>query len=177
MTNVGKKVSLFLVLNFCFAKSHLRVCDHIWEKSGRKVNHIVRKTWNLFLSKTTTLSRKLATKKLKSEISIFFVIQHESFFSKSLCNRFWRWCGKFVKMMDVCVVWKCSIFVQKPSKCLNSFLESIYFSVTFSISCFAKMLCSNSGLMNSLDHNIMAPQNFDPKFHIHEKVLNFCWLN
>ena len=57
---------------------------------------------------------------------------------------------------------------------MNSFAELIYFSETFSILCVAEMLCSESGLMNSLDHNIMAPQNFDPKFHIHEKVLKIC---
>ena len=164
------------MLSFCFAKSDLRVLEDIWEKSRRKVNDIVEKIWKSFVSKTTTLSRKLATKKWKTKWASFSSY-NMWLFSKSLCNRFWRWCGKFVKMMDVCVVWKCSIFVQKPSKCLNSFLESIYFSVTFSISCFAKMLCSNSGLMKSLDHNIMAPQKFDPKFHIQKKVLNFCWLN
>ena len=92
-----------------------------------------------------------------------------------LCNRFSIWCPKFVNMMDVDVVWKCRLLDQKRSKCLNSFLESIYFSVTFSISCFVKILCSDSGLMNSLDHNIMAPQNFDPKSHIQKRVLKICW--
>ena len=32
----GKKVSLFSKLNFCFAKSDLRVWEDIWEKNGRK---------------------------------------------------------------------------------------------------------------------------------------------
>ena len=107
-------------------------------------------------------------------MGILFVIQNVSF-SKSLCNRISTWCAKFENMMHVEVVWKCSIFVQKPSKWLNSFLELIYFSETFGISCFVKMLCLDSGLMNSLDHNIMAPQNFDPKFHIQKTVLKICW--
>ena len=92
-------------------------------------------------------------------------------FFKSLYNRILTWCAEFKNMMHVGAVWKCWIFVQKLSKCLHSFLELIYFPETFSISYFAKMLCSNSGLMNSLDHNIMAPQNFDSKFHIQKRML------
>ena len=52
MANVGKKVRLFSMLNFCFAKSDLRVWEDIWEKSGRKMNHIVGKTWNFFVFKS-----------------------------------------------------------------------------------------------------------------------------
>ena len=133
------------------------------------------KTWNEFAFKTTILSDKLATKKWKANSASFSSYNMWCFF-KSLRNRISTWCSEFENMMHVEVVWKCSIFVQKPSKCLNSLVELIYFWDTFSISCFAKMFCSDPGLMNSLDHNIMAPQNFDPKFHIHEKVWNFCWL-
>ena len=43
MANVGKKVTHFLVLNFYFAKSYLRVWDDIWEKSGRKIADIAKK--------------------------------------------------------------------------------------------------------------------------------------
>ena len=133
------------------------------------------KTWNAFVSETTILSRKLATKKWKTKwasLSSYNMWR----FSESLCNRISTWCAKFENMMHVRAVWKCWILVRKPSKCLNSFAELIYFLETFSILCFVEMLCSESGLMNSLDHNIMAPQNFDPKFHIHKKVLKICWL-
>ena len=112
--------------------------------------------------------------KSENDIGIFFVIEHVAF-SKSLCNRISTWCAKFENMMHVGAVWKCWILVQKRSKCLTSFAELIYFSETFSILCFAEILCSESSLMNSLDHNIMAPQNFDPKFHIQKRMLKFCW--
>ena len=163
------------MLSFYFAKSDLRVLDDILRKSGRKVNDIAGKN----LKRVCVLNDnivEISNTKVKNDIGIFFVIQHMWLFSKSLCNRISTWCVKFVKMMDVCVAWKCSILVQKPSKWLNSFAELIYFSETFSILCFAEMLCSESGLMNSLDHNIMAPQNFDPKCHIPKKVLKICWL-
>ena len=66
-----KKVSLFQKLNFCFAKSNLRVSEDIWEKSRRKVNDIVEIVWNSFVSKTMILSRKLATKKWKTKWASF----------------------------------------------------------------------------------------------------------
>ena len=113
MANVEKKSKSFLVLNFCFAKSHLRGWDHIWTKSGRKVNHIVGKTWNAFVSKTTILSRKLATKKWKTKWASFSSYNMWRF-SESLCNRISTWCSKFENMMHVEVVWKCWILVQKP---------------------------------------------------------------
>ena len=163
------------MLSFYFAKSDLRVLDDILRKSGRKVNDIAGKNLKRVCVLNDDIVMEISNTKVKNDIGIFFVIQHMWLFSKSLCNRISTWCVKFVKMMGVCVAWKCSILLQKPSKCLNSFLESIYFSVTSSMACSAKMLCSNVGLMNSLDHNIMAPQNFDPKFHIQENVLKFCW--
>ena len=169
----GKKVSLFSKLNFCFAKSDLPVWEDFWDKMVEKGNDIVGKTLKLVCVQNNDIN----STKRKSEIGIFFVIQHVAVFWRSRYNRIWTWCAKFVKMMDVCAVWKCSLLVQKRSKCLNSFAKLIYFSETFSILCFAEMLCSDCGLMKSFGHNIMAPQNFDPKFHIHEKVLNFCWLN
>ena len=49
MENVGKKVNLFSLLSFCFAKSDLRVWEEIWGKSGRKMIEVVAKTWNLFV--------------------------------------------------------------------------------------------------------------------------------
>ena len=114
----------------------------------------------------------------KSEKRYRHLFRHRTcgFFSKSLCNRISTWCAKFENMMHVGAVWKCWILVQKRSKYLISFAELIYFSETFSILCFAEILCSESGLLNSLDHNIMAPQNFDPKCHIPKKVLKICWL-
>ena len=166
------------VFNCLVSVSRSVICGFwmiFWGKTGREVNDMAGKN----LKRVCVLNDdivEISNTKVKNDIGIFFVIQHMWLFSKSLCNRISTWCVKFVKMMDVCVAWKCSILVQKPSKCLNSFLESIYFSVTSSIACFAKMLCSNLGLMNSLDHNIMAPQNFDPKCHIPKKVLKICWL-
>ena len=43
------------------------------------MNDIVDKTWNLFVFKTMILSGKLATKKWRTNIGIFFVIQHVVF--------------------------------------------------------------------------------------------------
>ena len=43
------------------------------------MNDIVEKTWKLFAFKTMTLSGKLATKKWRTNIGIFFVIQHAVF--------------------------------------------------------------------------------------------------
>ena len=57
------------MLNFCFAKSNLRVLEDIWEKIGRKVNDIVEKAWNPFVSKTMILSRNLGTKKWKKKLA------------------------------------------------------------------------------------------------------------
>ena len=58
----GKKVRLFSRLNFCFAKSDLRVWEDIFEKSGRKMNHIVGKTWNLFVFKSLEKKKPLCSK-------------------------------------------------------------------------------------------------------------------
>ena len=169
-----KKVSLFKCLVSVLRSVICGFWMIFWGKTGRKVNDIAGKN----LKRVCVLNDnivEISNTKVKNDIGIFFVIQHMWLFSKSLCNRISTWCAKFENMMHVRAVWKCWILVQKPSKCLNSFAELIYFSETFNILCFAEMLCSESGLMNSLDHNIMAPQNFDPKFHIQKRMLKFCW--
>ena len=128
MANVEKKVNLFSMLSFCFAKSDLRVWEDIWEKSSRKMNDIVKKNWNLFVFKTMILLRKLATKKWRTNIGIFFVIQHAFFFTQRFfCNNFSNWCQKWRNMMELHASRKCWILVHKVSKCLNSLLETIYF--------------------------------------------------
>ena len=181
MTNVGKKVSLFLVLNFCFAKSHLRVCDHIWEKSGRKVNHIVRKTWNLFLSKTTTLSRKLATKKWGPKWGIFFVIHSKSpqmcwhlknlslqqnlkMMSKIKENDGY-WC--FTRILN---------FGSKTFRMLEFTLSTYLLFAHCQHLEFWTNAFSESDPKKMLHVFFMLPQNFGTKFKIHKKVLNICWI-
>ena len=128
MANEEKKVNLFSMLSFCFAKSDLRVWEDIWEKSSRKMNDIVEKTWKLFAFKTMILSGKLATKKWRTNIGIFFVILHAVFLlNVFFCNNFSNWCQKWRNMMDLHASRKCWILAHKLWKCLNSLLETIYF--------------------------------------------------
>ena len=96
MANVEKKENLFSMLSFCFAKSDLRVWEDIWEKSSRKMNDIVEKTLKLFAFKKMILSRKLATKKWRTNIGIFFVIQHAVF----LLNVFLQQSLKLMSKME-----------------------------------------------------------------------------
>ena len=93
---------------------------------------------------------------------------------KLVCNNFSEWCRKCEKMMDINVSWKCSIFVQKVSKCLNSSKELIYFLVAVSILFFRKQLSRNWTWKNSLRLPFMLPQNFGTNFEILKKVLTFC---
>ena len=104
------------MLNFCFAKSHLRVWDHIWEKSGRKVNHIVGKTWNLFLSKTTTLPRKLATK-VRNSMGHLFRHTTRSFFKVTYQQNINMMC----KIREYDASWSCLKMLNFGSKTLKMF--------------------------------------------------------
>ena len=73
----GKKVSLFSKLNFCFAKSDLRVWEDtgIWEKKWSKRGTISwESSWNLFVFKTMILSRILTP--IKTEERNWHLFRH-----------------------------------------------------------------------------------------------------
>ena len=95
--------------DFCFAKSDLRVLEGILRKSGRKVNDIVEKTWNSFVSKTTTFGQ---VQKSENEIGIFFVIQHVAFFKVTLQQIINMMCK--IREYDAC--WTCVKILNFGSK-------------------------------------------------------------
>ena len=161
MANVGKKVNLFSMLSFCFAKSDLRVWEDIWEKSSRKMNDIVKKTWNLFVFKSfekrnhsvtkffcasKPFQRDIAGKRFKVLIiNVCGKKVHEcvGISKTSICNRFSNWCQKLRKMMDVVASRKYSIFVPELVECLNWLFQLIWFLVTTSILGFQRMRPQN----------------------------------
>ena len=63
MANVGKKVSHFLVLNFCFAKSYLQVWEDMWEKSGRKIADIAKKNLERICVWNDDIVKEISNKK------------------------------------------------------------------------------------------------------------------
>ena len=151
------------MLNFCFVKSDLRVWEDIWEKSGRKINHIVGKTWNLFVFKSLEKRNHSVAKFVYASKSFWRDIDGKSFKSKcwslieceekvhkgvgisktSFCNRFSKWCQKFRKMMDIDASPESSLLVQKPSECLNLLFQLIYFLAIASIWSFGRMRSQN----------------------------------
>ena len=162
--------------SFCFAKSDLRVWEDIWEKSSRKMNDIVEKTWKLFAFKTMTLSGKLATKKWRTNIGIFFVILHAVFLLNVFLQQFLKLMSKMEKYDGSSCIAKMLNFGSQTLKMLeftswNDLLLS--HSQHF---WFPKNAFWESDFEKMLDAVFMRPQNFGTKFKIYKKVLNICWI-
>ena len=75
MANVGKKVSLFSMLSFCFAKSDLRVWEDIWRKNWSKSERYRGKDLKLICVEHDDIDGEIGNKKVKNDMGIFFVIQ------------------------------------------------------------------------------------------------------
>ena len=130
-------------------------------KSGRKMNHIVGKTWNLFVFKSfekrnhsvakfvcasKPFQRDIAGKRFK--LLIFNACGEKvhkgvGISKTSFCNRFSKWCQKLRKMMHVDASPESSIFVPKISECLHLLFQLIHFLVTASIWSFGRMCSQN----------------------------------
>ena len=130
-------------------------------KSGRKMNHIVGKTWNLFVFKSfekrnhsvakfvcasKPFQRDIAGKRFK--VLIFNACGEKvhkgvGISKTSSCNRFWNWCQKLRKMMDIDASPESLILVQKPSEWLHLLFQLIYFLVANSIFSFRRMRLQN----------------------------------
>ena len=71
------------------------------------------------------------------------VHKHVGMWANPLCNRLSNWCRKLPKMMDLDASPELLILVKKPSECLNSLFELIYFLLTFNIFGFRRMRSQN----------------------------------
>ena len=176
MANVGKKASVFSLLNFCFAKSDLRVWEEIWKKRGRKMIEVVAKTWNLFVFSKRSHCQDIC--KQKSE--------EQTLASFSSCIA-WSFYPTFffatIRQIDVknkendgyCCFTRILNFVSKTfrmaaftfsSDLLFGYHQHLEFSNAF----------TESGREKTADLVFIVPQNFGTKFKIQKTVLTFCWI-
>ena len=79
MANVRKKLILFSMLSFCFAKSDLRVWEDIWRKNWSKSERYRGKDLKLICVEHDDIDGEIGNKKVKNDMCIFFVIQHMVF--------------------------------------------------------------------------------------------------
>ena len=76
--------------------------------------------------------------------------------------------------MDMDALRKCSISVQKPSRCLNSLFELISIFDDSQQFAFSKHAFSEFDLKKRMHVLFMLPKNVGTKFKIQKKVLTAC---
>ena len=113
---------------------------------------------------------EISNKIVKSEIGIFFVIQHVFFFEGDYATFLWN----DVKNDGYCRVTKLVRFLSKRFKMLDFTSRSDLLLSDSQHFEFCTNACTESYLEKTVDLAFIVPPNFGAKFKIQKKVLTFC---
>ena len=178
MANVGKKVNLFSLLSFCFAKSDLRVWEEIWGKSGRKMIEVMSKTWNLFVFSKRSNCQDIWKEKNEEQTLAsfssyiacllftqrFFLQQFLKLMSKIRKNDGYWWFTRILNFVS-------KTFRMAAFTFSSDLLFGYHQHLQFSTNAFTE-----SGREKTVNLVFIVPQNFGTKIKIQKKVLTFCWI-